>query len=777
VARALAGPLLIVIAVIVVLNGFVFRGLINTADVLSFWLPTYCFLGKSLAAGHIPAWNPFMMGGVPFAADPQSGWMYLPVMALFATLPCAVAIRALIVLQPILAGLGIYWFLRSEGLSRPSSTSGGLVLALGISGSNLVVSLPFAGTLAWTAVGLAACSRYLRAGSWPSRLLWGGLVAGAWGQLAAAHFSTGLIMGTGVLVAFVTSKTSSDVRTGRRTGRDASAFAGLLVLLLPAVNLAYLLPRIAYTPRTNLQLGYGTLQSYGALILGKPAPPFQIGASNGPGFILDFAAAPAAHLGAVILALAFAGWWVKRHRHLVVGLSIYGAIAYLLSLRLVAEHVPPSIRAWRPVDIYLRSPEWYAFELVPVIAVLGAVGLEAWREHRTPRERFWMLAPGVLLWIVLPFVLGANPAYFVILAAAAAIGGALLVLVLKRPSMAIAIPALLAVELTVNGLTGGPVLPYGPAPGLLAGLGNPTVSANDYVRTGAITKALQGSGERYLREGLLEPEERTPEVSVGILPDHGLLFGTENAGAYDPLSLLRYWTYVRVAQGKSFKYNRVVFSRPVPGPMLDLLQIGFIISSEGPPQPGAVPVAQQGAWVIYKLPDVPPRASVVTAWEVRPPVTGPYGDAFPSASLAAVTAPGFDPSAEVILERDPGLASSLEGTPGTPSYQALGDQAARVEVSTPVPAVLLVRNVFDRGWHASLDGKPVPVLRADYLMQGIAVPPGAHLILLTYDDPAIGWGLLGSGLGVALLLCAALALSRRRDRGGEAESDEPVAAR
>ena len=62
------------------------------------------------------------MGGLPFVADPQSGWMYLPVMALFTALPCGIAMPWFIALQPIAAGMGLYWFLRSERLSRVALT-------------------------------------------------------------------------------------------------------------------------------------------------------------------------------------------------------------------------------------------------------------------------------------------------------------------------------------------------------------------------------------------------------------------------------------------------------------------------------------------------------------------------------------------------------------------------------------------------------------------------------------------------------------------------------
>jgi hypothetical protein len=111
-------------------------------------------------------------------------------------------------------------------------------------------------------------------------------------------------------------------------------------------------------------------------------------------------------------------------------------------------------------------------------------------------------------------------------------------------------------------------------------------------------------------------------------------------------------------------------------------------------------------------------------------------------------------------------AGRSEGPAGTASYRELGPQAARVEVVADRAAAVLIRVPFDPGWHARLDGRDVPVIPADYLDQGVLVPPGRHVLTLGYDDPAVGAGLIGSGTALAILfgLSVATALRSRRRR-------------
>jgi uncharacterized membrane protein YfhO len=81
-------------------------------------------------------------------------------------------------------------------------------------------------------------------------------------------------------------------------------------------------------------------------------------------------------------------------------------------------------------------------------------------------------------------------------------------------------------------------------------------------------------------------------------------------------------------------------------------------------------------------------------------------------------------------------------------------------VDTPAPAVILVRTTYHRNWRATVDGHSVPVLAADYVDLAIPVAPGRHNIVLTYDEPWVGWGLLGSSLTLAVLFGLALTLKR-----------------
>jgi len=73
-----------------------------------------------------------------------------------------------------------------------------------------------------------------------------------------------------------------------------------------------------------------------------------------------------------------------------------------------------------------------------------------------------------------------------------------------------------------------------------------------------------------------------------------------------------------------------------------------------------------------------------------------------------------------------------------------------------------------RGWHATVDGKEVPIARANLVMRALALGPGSHRIEIDYRTPGLAAGLALSGLCALVLLGLLLLPSRlgRRQSAG-----------
>jgi hypothetical protein len=235
--------------------------------------------------------------------------------------------------------------------------------------------------------------------------------------------------------------------------------------------------------------------------------------------------------------------------------------------------------------------------------------------------------------------------------------------------------------------------------------------------------------------------------------ERSMLFGIEDVGGSDnPDQLVRYWSYARSVDQTPLKYN-AAFLTPPSEATRDLLQIAWVITRgrDALPPGRFTPEARDGPWTLYRDTRAPPRASVLPSWSVV---------STPGAALRAVTRPGFRVGADVILERPPVFPpiSREAGVPSnaSTSFRWVGPDSARIRVASPTRAILLVRNAFARGWEATVDGRPAAVQPADYLDQGVAVPPGHHVVTLVYRDRTIAVGLAASALAIAVLLLVAM---------------------
>lgn len=94
----------------------------RTDSVLTY-LPRRDHLSGSIARGRLPLWNPYILGGVPFLADPQSQVLYPPALAL-VPFGAEKAIGYGVAVHILLALTGMYLFLRAISAGAAGSMLG-----------------------------------------------------------------------------------------------------------------------------------------------------------------------------------------------------------------------------------------------------------------------------------------------------------------------------------------------------------------------------------------------------------------------------------------------------------------------------------------------------------------------------------------------------------------------------------------------------------------------------------------------------------------------------
>jgi uncharacterized membrane protein len=97
-------------------------------DLVSFLWPTYTFAARSLRSGVLPLWNPYLYGGMPFAADNQSGLFYPINLLVFFLVPNLTyfVMELMSVLHVWWAGVGMYILLRTMNARRVAAFASAL---------------------------------------------------------------------------------------------------------------------------------------------------------------------------------------------------------------------------------------------------------------------------------------------------------------------------------------------------------------------------------------------------------------------------------------------------------------------------------------------------------------------------------------------------------------------------------------------------------------------------------------------------------------------------
>jgi len=167
-------------------------------------------------------------------------------------------------------------------------------------------------------------------------------------------------------------------------------------------------------------------------------------------------------------------------------------------------------------------------------------------------------------------------------------------------------------------------------------------------------------------------------------------------------------------------------------------------------------------------------------WETRtnylPLVTAGQRPVFASddEALRAVFAPDFDSRRVVYLP--PEAKSKIKmAEPAHPRLEVHQFTAQRIEFESESdqPGMVVVAQSYYHCWHAYVDGARVPLWRANYAFQALAVPEGRHQVTVVYEDAAFRMGAMISATTFAACLFAWY--RNRRKRQAEGTGGEGVA--
>ena len=135
-------------------------------------------------------------------------------------------------------------------------------------------------------------------------------------------------------------------------------------------------------------------------------------------------------------------------------------------------------------------------------------------------------------------------------------------------------------------------------------------------------------------------------------------------------------------------------------------------------------------------------------------------------TLAKLGSAEFDPEKTVIVNSAGVAISERRGADTTPyppvEFVSYAPKRIQLRANAPAAAMLLLNDKYDPNWNVTVDGKPAPLLRANFTMRAVPVPPGQHLVEFRFKPPVTGLYVSLSAIGLGVLLIAALQLSGRR---------------
>jgi hypothetical protein len=698
--------------------------------------------------GHVPLWNPEIFGGMPFVAG-MSGDVLYPTAWLRLAMPTDIAMNVGFVVHYVLAGMFMYWFLRTWRVSWTGAVVGGLSYELaGVIGS--YVSPGHDGKLFVTAmlplalVGLTFGIRDRRFEGYAVLALAVGLI------MLSPHpqMAQYALLGAGLFALFLTlGNGPTRPAHDRIAGLALAAAAVALGVGVSAIQYLPFYAYIPYSPRDASVLhDFAWSAAYAIPWSHVPElviPRFTGESFNGTYWGPNGLKLHSESLGLLVVALAVVGAADKQRRRMILWLAAIGLVFLLIAL----GSSTPFFRLWWeivPFSKSMRAAGMALFLVAFVTAVLAAFGVDRVAAGQARRFGAVALISGSLVAALgLTGALGA-------MVESLGRGVETTLRLPQRGAMAVAA----AQTVQWSALAAGLVLA---AAGALAvarrrGIARPRLEA-------VVLIALVG-GDLWLndrafwnysdvRDELAAPDAITTRLrsvprpyrvwdvdvyrgSVLMADDIPQLYGHHGnePHAFDVLN---------AREGES-----LTFARAGNPQILDLFAVNYLIV----PAEAALDSLPGFRRTIANV--AASSGTQAALFERETPI--PYARFVPAAAVpaspvqipATVLDPQFAADRVVLLDSAPGISPGAIPSPLPPPTDVAvtfadwkpGEMRMTLGIGTPAAGYLLVSENWDTEWRATVDGRDARVLRGDGTLITVPLPARSREVVLRYEGRA-----------------------------------------
>lgn len=758
---------IIVAAALVFFHRVVFRGDILTGgDVLAGAAIFEHYATAQMALGRLPLWNPYIFCGMPFfesmtwsAFVYPSYWIKL---ALDSIPGVDLPRLFFLFLHYVLAGVGMFFYLRSRRVGHAGALAGGLFFML----TPHLVGLATIGhggkilTSAYIPLVLMATHRLLetRARKWIAILaIFGGL------QFLARHVQVSYYtwLAVAVLVVFWLVASRRDGRAwGALAGGTGTVVAGaLLAAALAAMLLLPLREYSAYSTRVAESGGMGFEQAVMWSLHPKELLTLFVPSFLGLAERTYWGPMPfqqvSHYIGYAVLcfaALAVAG---KRTRNT-------GLLAILLGLSVVlafGRYVEPLYRL-----LYTALPGFSRFR-VPAMSLLIAQfagtalaghGIDVLVEGRRPQTRRlipWAVGTAAVGAVIGLAVMGARSGLGRTATSALMekyagadpslvreVGREAARLAFRDAGILIAFAAATGVSIFVAGTR---KLASVLTAALLIGVAVWDIALVDrrFMQPEAMSPLSsyypESAATAFLRRqpGIFRVAPLGSDFSSNAWMYHGI----ESIGGYHPAKLTVVDDLLHKVGVTNLK-------------LLSMMNVRYVV---GPEEIGH-PAFERVAPGVHEFRGALPRAFLIgEARTVR-------NEAL---ALAEYGIDSFDPARyATLLEELPGPLGDTEGS--TAEITSYEPGAIEIAASVRRPCLLVLSEVYyPPGWKAFVDGIQTTIYRTDYAFRSVYLEPGEHTVSMVYESAGLKIGLVVSLIAAVLLVALWAVPAGRASRG------------